>query len=501
MNLGTMLRYSAEACPQKPAVVCREHVVSYQALDRSSNALARWLLQKGLQAGDRVAIHWCNSVEVVNLYFACFKSGMVAVPVNNRLKPAEIAYILQHSKAKLCFSQPELSPMAEEARAECPGLLGFCTALPLLDEAELAGVPLPEVSPESVAAILYTSGTTARPKGVMHTHISLTGGPQLMASLGLDESHTLLAVTQMLHISALSCVLLPAIACGATVVLLPVFEAAEALDAIACWRCTAILILPAMLRFMVEEQDRNPRDVSSVRLCLAGGDTVPATLQERFRSLFGISVRELYGMTESVPITCIREGALRTGSIGPAMDLLETRVVTPSGTLARDGEVGELQVQSPANCVGYWDDPAATAATFDDGWLRTGDLVRRDADGYFWFEGRAKQIIIRGGSNISPQEVEEALYHHPAVLEAGVIGVPDPVHGEKVVAFVALREGHTANQQELRNLVRSRIAEYKTPECILFLPVLPKGLTGKVQRRDLKSLFEQSSAMREAAGQ
>jgi len=159
-----------------------------------------------------------------------------------------------------------------------------------------------------------------------------------------------------------------------------------------------------------------------------------------------------------------------------------------TGKIVSEGQCGELQVQSLANCVGYWDDPEATAAAFDDGWLRTGDLVRRDTDGFFWFEGRVKQIIIRGGSNISPQEVEEALYHHPAVLEAGVIGVPDPVHGEKVIAFVALRDGFTAGEQELRDLVRSRIADYKTPERILFLPSLPKGLTGKVQRRELRDL-------------
>ena len=186
--------------------------------------------------------------------------------------------------------------------------------------------------------------------------------------------------------------------------------------------------------------------------------------------------------------------------MGPALDLVDTRVADPTGNVVADGQVGELQVQSPANCVGYWDDPRATAAAFDDGWLRTGDLVRRDADGFFWFEGRAKQIIIRGGSNISPQEVEEALYHHPAVLEAGVIGMPDPVHGEKVIAYVALREGLTASEQELRDLVRSRIADYKTPERILFLPALPKGLTGKVQRRALKELALMFPEMGLAAG-
>ena len=223
MNLGGMLRQSAERNPQKPAVICGDKIVSYEDLDRSTDALARWLLHAGLETGDRVAIHWCNSVEVVNLYFACFKAGLVAVPVNNRLKPSEIAYILDHAKAKLCFSQPELAPLCEEARAELPDPPPVYTALPL-ESPDATGIALPEITPDHLAAILYTSGTTARPKGVMHTHISLIGATELMSLLGLDESHVFLAVTQMVHIAALSCVLLPGIRSGATVVLLPAFD-------------------------------------------------------------------------------------------------------------------------------------------------------------------------------------------------------------------------------------------------------------------------------------
>jgi long-chain acyl-CoA synthetase len=493
-----MLHRSAARSPQKPAVICGDQVVTYTELDRSSDALARWFLDQGLEPGDRLAIHWCNSIETVNLYFACFKAGVIAVPVNNRLKPAEIAYILTHSKAKLCFSQPELAPLAQEVRGECPELRHLYTALP--DLADAGNAPLPEVLPNQVAAVLYTSGTTARPKGVMHSHISLAGATALMRTLGIDDTHVPLAVTQMVHISALACVVLPAIACAGTAVLMPAFDPVQSLDLIQRWKCTAILILPAMLRFIVEEQGRSPRDVSSVRLCIAGGDTVPVKLQERFRELFGVSVREIFGMTETAPITCIREGAPRTGSVGPVMDEVDARVADAMGNVVPDGEVGELQVQSPANCLGYWDNHEATSDTFINGWLRTGDLVRRDADGYFWFEGRVKQIIIRGGSNISPQEVEEALYHHPAVLEAGVIGMADAAYGEKVIAFVALREGMAAGEQELRDLVRSRLADYKTPERVICLPVLPKGLTGKVQRRELKELALRSPEMGLAAG-
>jgi long-chain acyl-CoA synthetase len=487
MTLGQMLHLAAVKNPDKAAIVCGEQTVSYRALDESTDALAAWLLQQGLQPGDRVAIHWTNSVETVSLYFACFKSGLIAVPVNNRLKTPEIAYVLGHSKARICFSQPELAPLSEEVRGECPRLMAIHTRLPSLE-----GVPdgaLPEVTPDQVAAVLYTSGTTARPKGVMHTHISLIGSTELMASLGFDETDVPLAVTQMVHIAALACVLLPGIRCGCTVVLLPAFDAVQAVDLIERWRCTALLILPAMLRFMVEEQASRTRDVSSMRLCMAGGDTVPITLQERFQKYFGFRVRELFGMTETVPVTCIREGEIRAGSMGRPLDLIDTRVVDLSGNVVNENQIGELQVQSPSNCVGYWDNREATDATFDSGWLRTGDLVRRDPDGFFWFEGRLKQIIVRGGSNISPQEVEEPLYHHPAVLESAVVGMPDPVHGERVIGFVALRDGFSATEAELRDFVRGRIADYKVPERILFLPSLPKGLTGKVQRRDLKDML------------
>jgi long-chain acyl-CoA synthetase len=482
-----MLHASAEKTPDKPALVCGAKVISYRELDATTNALASWLLAQGLTPGDRVAIHWANSVETVTLYFACFKAGLIAVPVNNRLKAPEIAYVLGHSKARLCFSQPELAPLSEEIRGECPDLLAIHTRLPITDNSRNGA--LPQVTENQVAAVLYTSGTTARPKGVMHTHVSLIGATELMASLGFDENDVPMTITQMVHIAALACVLLPGIRCGCTIVLLPAFDAAQAVDLIEKWRCTALLILPAMLRFIVEEQAGRPRDVKSMRLCIAGGDTVPVTLQERFQQHFGFRVRELFGMTESVPVTCILECESRPGSMGRALDLIDTRVVDLSGKVVDDNQIGEFQVQSPANCVGYWENPEATAATFDSGWLRTGDLVKRDSDGFFWFEGRLKQIIVRGGSNISPQQVEEPLYHHPAVLESAVIGMPDPVHGEKVIAFVALRDGFHATEGELREFVRGRIADYKVPERILFLPSLPKGLTGKIQRRELKEMM------------
>jgi long-chain acyl-CoA synthetase len=492
MNIGDTLRHSAARFPTKPALVCNERVVSYQELDQATDALALWLQQQDdVETGDRIAIHWSNSIETVMLYYACFKAGLIAVPVNNRLKAPEIAYILQHSKAKLCFSQPDLAPLSEEARKSCRDLQHIYTSLPHLQADTANQGKLPTVRPERVAAVMYTSGTTANPKGVMHTHISLMGMTELMRLLGINSNDVVMTVTQMLHIAALGCVLMPGIYCGCTCVLLPLFEPGQSLDLIERWGVTYFLALPAILRFMVEEQGVHPRKVDTMRLCLAGGDTVPVSMQQRFKELFGVPVRELYGMTESVPMTCIPDGVSRDGSMGPALEIIDARVGDAEGNLIPDGEVGELQVLSPANCVGYWDDSHNTHATFLDGWLRTGDRVKRDAEGFFWFHARLKQIIVHGGSNISPQEVEEALYRSPAVLESGVIGMPDPVWGEKIIAFVAIREGHSPSEQDLMDFMRMQLAEYKMPERILFMPALPKGLTGKVQRRDLKPVAEQ----------
>ncbi len=218
--------------------------------------------------------------------------------------------------------------------------------------------------------------------------------------------------------------------------ILPAFRPSDLLDAIERFRCTYIAGLPALMQFVVEEQARKPRDVSSLRTVVAGGDSVPVALQERFASLFPVRLQEGIGMSETFPMTVNPKRAIRPGSLGIPVNGVELRIVDAKGKVLTDGETGEIIVQSPANCIGYWNDPAATAALLSEGWLHTGDLGSCDSDGYFWFEGRKKQIIVHGGSNISPQEVEEALYQHPAVLEAGVIGVPDPIYGERVVAFV-----------------------------------------------------------------
>ena len=482
MTVDSTLRIHAKRQPNKAAVRTADRSITYAELHTSVTCLARHLLDRGLRPGDRVAVHWSNSIETVQLLLAAFRAGLIAVPINLRLKSPEIAYIFEHCAVRICFSEPALAAVAAEARSGSD--FEIVTQLPAVTANP---GPLPEIDPAQPAVILYTSGTTARPKGVTHTHRSLLATALIWVSIPIGPDDTLLPVTQLTHASGLDH-LLVALHQGATLVVLRAFDPATALDLIERFRCTGVWGLPAMLQFVVEEQVQRRRHLS-IRNAGAGGDTVPAALQRRFQEVFAVQLREGYALTESCPVTFNRVAEVRVGSIGPTAPGVDVRLVDRHGHDVPKGETGEILVRSPANCVGYWNDPDATARLFEDGWLRTGDLASRDEDGYYWFKGRLKQIIIRGGSNVSPQEVEEALHQHPAVLEAGVVGAPHSVYGEVPVASVVLRAGHSVNEDQLRAHARKLLADYKVPERILFLRELPKGLTGKVDRRSLRDIL------------
>jgi long-chain acyl-CoA synthetase len=455
--------------------------MSFAELDASTDSLAAWFLSEGLKPGDRVALQWPNAIEVVQLYFAVFRAGLIAVPVNLRLKPSEIAWVMENSGASLCFAPQALADTIRQTG------MRVVTELPASAAAPAA---LPPVDDESPALILYTSGSTGRPKGAVHTHQSLLVTGELCTqnfeeTFGDVARPRGLLMTPLMHASGLY-VLLGSIRLGEPCVLLPVFDPAAALDALERFRCTLTLALPAMMQFILEEQVRKPRDLNSLRVIFAGGDSVPVALQERVREMIGVGMVEGLAQTETGPSIVNPLTAPKLGSLGLVYRGVEVRIVDGAGNPVSDGEPGELLVRSPAVCSGYWRNPTATAEALRGGWFHTGDLVSRDANGYHWFRGRLKEIIIRGGSNISPQEVEEALYTHPEILEAGVVGLPHDVWGEVVVAVVALREGAICGEEDIRDHARQTLADYKVPERVHFLPVLPKGATGKVHRKALK---------------
>lgn len=504
MALAEALRQSRERHPEKPALIVEDRTWSYAELDRITDQLGARLIGLGIRPGDRVALHFTNGPEIVFGYYACFKIGAVAVPLNVRLKGTELEYILNHCGARLFLGQPDLFAEVQPVR---PGLKGverfYLTAggerfpeTGSFDELLEGGVgetAFPPVAEDAVAAILYTSGTTTRPKGVTHTHRTLGRKVEFhCVNAGLEESDIVAAAASLCHIAAFALQMLPALSIGATLLVIPRFDPERVLGALARHRATQFFALPAMYNALVLHPGAAAYDLSSLRWCLAGGDAVPTELQRRFEATFWVPISEGCGMTEVVPY-CINQQSAgpREGSIGKPSAGVALRLVDDAGRDVPAGEVGEIAVKSEAAMVGYWDDPEATAATLRDGWLHTGDLGRVDADGYYWFVGRKKEIIVRAGSNISPLEIEEVLCQHPAVKEAGVVGVPDERLGETVAAYIALKDGQEATPEELTRFLSERIAAYKVPDRITLLPELPKGLTGKIHRRTLKEWASQ----------
>jgi long-chain acyl-CoA synthetase len=426
-------------------------------------------------------------MEPVIVMFACFKAGLIAVPLNTYFKAPEIAWIMRHAEPSLCFASPGLEGITNAALASN----GLDVSLPnnLLEPSRFAPETLPPVGEDEVCALLYTSGTTARPKGVMHTHRSVLSGAQMIVSMAeAAAAGAVMLMTQLAHASGLICSLIPSVLERGPLVLLPFFNPAAALDAIQRFGVAFTGGMPVMLSMLAEEQTRQPREVGSLKHVVSGGDTLPQAVQERFAQLFRVPVLELLAMTESCPVLWNTADDMRPGSVGKVRSTVAVQVVAPD-----ENGIGELAVQSPATFSGYWKDEAATNAVLRDGWLYTGDLVRVDNDGYVWFAGRLKHIIVRGGSNIAPQQIEEVLMQHPLIAQAGVIGTPDPVYGQRVEAFVVVHAGGSVTEEELQTHSRTSLADYKVPERIRFVRELPRTFTGKLDRRALGELGSSES--------
>jgi long-chain acyl-CoA synthetase len=449
------------------------------------------VLRQRTRAGDRIALHMLNRLELVVPYFACARLGAISVPVNTRQKPPEVDFVLRHSGASIYIGTRELMPttVPELQRANAVKRIFFLDRSGRPDGilaceslfTEGSTLPLQDVDPDEPANIMYTSGSTARPKGVVHNHNAIVSAAKLGRPDVLGESVTAQA-TSMMHSAGFSN-LIASVHVGATMVLLPAFDADEVLDAIERHRCTYFFGLPIKFEALVERQLARPRDVTSASIFHAAGDTVSPTLQSRFEAVFNHPLREAYGSTETGRVTHQPPGRpVRTGSIGLPIDGVDVKIVDDQDREAPIGTAGELAIKTPAAMSGYWQDPAATAEVLRDGWIYSGDFARRDADGYIWFLGRKKEVIVRGGSNISPQEVESVLDDHLAVLESGVFGLPDPVLGERVAAVVRSRRDIRVSETELIAFLRARLADYKVPERIWFRGPLPKNAMGKLQR-------------------
>ncbi len=488
------------AKPDDLALVSLAQRWTWRELDETSDRLAANLLGLGLKPGDRIASLMPNRVVLVVYYLACLKAGLVAAPLNYRYMAPEIDHALEVSGAAILLAHAERD--ADLAESKLAGTLPLGRIFfedeqgrgPSLEEL-MAGTPpaidLSKPSADASAAIFFTSGSTGKPKGVMHSHETLgwlfaTGS----AGFELGPEDIFLPGCSLSHIGAFGCSFM-ALGTGARVIVARNFDPDEILPLLREDRPTVMVMLPAALFAVVRDHGAGKDDFASLRLCMSGGDKVAGELEKEFTEVAGIPIDESYGMTEigfsnaNPPSGLIKLGSVGTLNPGYAMSLRDE-----DGNEVVTGEDGRLWIKSPANMIGYWENPEATAETIVDGWLDTGDVMRVDEDGYLWFRGRKKQIIIHDGSNICPQEVEEALLEHDAIEAAGVVGVHHIVHGENVRAYVTVKPDRTRPiGQDLIEFARARVG-YKAPEEIVFLEEMPLNPTGKTDRPSLKALAE-----------
>jgi long-chain acyl-CoA synthetase len=491
MNLAGILTSAAERHPGHVAIKLDGVELSYGELDGASAHFAGLLQDRGFSPGDRVGIMLPNVPQFAVCYYGILRAGGIVVPMNVLLKQREVAYYLRDSGAKLLFAWESFAhdavPGAEQAGAEC--------VLVMPEEfRRMVGEAAPQTlliggGEDSTAVILYTSGTTGTPKGAELTHSNLRRNCEISrAMFALGPQDVTLGALPLFHSFGQTCGLNATIAGCGTLTMIPRFEPLKALEILARDRVTVFEGVPTMYGAILHVPERERFDVSALRVCVSGGSAMPVELMRGFERAFGCTVLEGYGLSETSPVASFNppDRERKPGSIGIPIDGVEMKVVDDDDRDLPQGEPGEIVIRGHNVMKGYWQRPDATADTIRDGWFHSGDIATIDEDGYFFIVDRKKDMIIRGGFNVYPREVEEVLYEHPAVREAAVIGVPDEQYGEEVAAAVTLKDGEQATADELRQFVKSRVAAYKYPRRVWFVDELPKGPTGKILKREIE---------------
>jgi long-chain acyl-CoA synthetase len=491
-NLAQILADSAGPHAERPAILSGDRVISYAELDDASARVASFLASREFGPGDRAGLMLANTPEFCILYYGVLRAGGVVVPMNPLLKSREVEYYLGDSGARLLFAAKSApgEPVEGAQAADVPFIAADPDELDALIAGPTPANGLAERADEDTAVILYTSGTTGRPKGAELTHGNLRSNSRVTEStlfqLGPDD--VVMGCLPLFHCFGQTCGLNAAVDSGASLALLARFDAAAALAAISGRRVTVFEGVPTMFAALLHSPDRERYDTSSMRLCVSGGAALPVELLRAFEEAFGTTILEGYGLSETSPVASFNHpgGVRKPGSIGTPVAGVEFRLLAADGTEVAEGEVGEIAIRGPNVMKGYWGKAEATREAIPDGWLRTGDLAQRDADGFYFIVDRKKDVVIRGGFNVYPREIEEVLYEHPAVAEAAVIGIPHDTLGEEIGAAAALKPGADATPAELRAFVKERVAAYKYPRHVWLVEALPKGPTGKILRREVR---------------
>ena len=504
-NLSTILRESRLSHPDKPAIILDGDRLAYTMVDHAADRFAQVLRDNGIAPGTPVGLMLPNVPQFPIVYFGILRAGCIAVPMNVLLKAPEVHYYLEDSGARAFVFWGDFADQALKGCAELPAValriaVSAHPGEPPPDGAEdfmsavVAVTPTEDIyptRPDDTAIILYTSGTTGKPKGAQLTHDNLLMNAIVGTRIaGVTADDVTLATLPFFHAFGASNIMNTGFYAGGTLSLLPRFDPVKALQMIERDRITVFAGVPTMYIEFLKAHSEGEWDVSSIRLAISGGAALPEQVLREFEEKFGAPILEGYGLSESSPSATFNrpDRPRKVGSIGMPVWGVELKVIDNDGAALGTGENGEICIRGHNVMKGYHNKPEATAEAIDrDGWLHTGDIGYRDADGYYFIVDRKKELVIRGGFNVYPREIEEVLYQHPAVAEAAVFGIPDPTMGEEVVAAVGLRPGAVATAEELIAFTKERVAAYKYPRRIWVMDTLPKGPTGKILKLELKA--------------
>jgi long-chain acyl-CoA synthetase len=490
-NLADVLIRTAAEHGGRTAIKLDDLELPYAALEGASRHAAGLLAGKGIGLGDRVGLMLPNVPYFPVLFYGALRVGAVVVPMNPLLKSREVGFHLQDSGAKLLFAWHQFGEPAS-AGAEAAGAEYVAVTPGEFEHAVGSAEPLADVAErddDHTALILYTSGTTGTPKGAELTHANLREAARISVDLVDSGPETVtFGGLPLFHVFGLTSGLNSCVRVGGCLTLLPRFDPGKALEIIQRDKVNTFLGVPTMYAAMLHHEGADQFDTSTLELCVSGGAAMPVEVLRGFEERFGCTVLEGYGLSESTAIAAFNrpDRERKPGSIGIPVPDTGMRLVDDDGSDVPDGDVGEILVKGPTVMKGYWNREEATAETLDaDGWLKTGDMARIDEDGFYFIVDRKKELVIRGGFNVYPREIEEVLYEHPAVREAAVLGLPHESLGEEIGAAVVLREGEQATAEELRDYVKERVAAYKYPRRVWFADELPKGPTGKILKREI----------------
>ena len=499
MTIREILESNARKTPDKIFLYYEDITKTYADIDELANRVANALLSLNVKRGDNVNLLLTNRAEFIYCMFGLAKIGAVCCPINPALSPDEVEYIVNNSESVALITEDALMPLVRGIRERIPKVMdvivaGGCKKCgemvfdDLVDSAP-ATPPPPGVQASDRAAIIYTSGTTGKPKGAMLTQANYIWDAQaVVRSAEMTSEDRFMCILPLFHVNGQVVTVLAPLCAGASMVLVPRFSASKFFETVDKFKPTAFSGVPTIYAMLLNAPDTDQYELSSLRFCICGAAPMPVEVFKQFEQKFSAKILEGYGLSEGTCASSINplDGNRKVGSIGlPIHPEQDMKILDADNNELPRGQNGEICIKGPNVMQGYYSNPDATAAAIRDGWLHTGDMGYRDEEGYFFISGRIKEMIIRGGENIYPKEIEEVLYRHPAVAEAAVIGVPDKFYGEEVKAYIVCKPDTSATEQEILDYCLQHLAKYKCPKSVGFIKDMPKTATGKIQKRML----------------